>query len=657
MPGTVPPSREPLARRGGPLLASLLPLLAAAAAWLMAAQSPGAVAQNRMGKLAIIGNHTLEVPFDRVDWPTFSPSGDTIAFSAVAQDGRRHIFTIPGSGGSPRQVTQGNGDDWSARYSADGRRLAFVSNRSGNKDIWIVPAQGGEPKAVTSDPADDLDPEWSPDGLRIVFASRRGGPMLLYQALLADLSVYALSAGMGEDRRPAWSPDGQTIAFQSSRDGRRHLFLIPADGGDARRVGKDDAQEESWPAWLPDGGGLVAQVGTVGSPSRLHVFPLQEGGSSFIIPIPPTPGRPGAMGAPPPSLSKDGMHLVAASGGEAAIEVLKVSGGGPSTVVSGGGRLRNPRWSKDGRRLLLGGDLNGAWDLWISGLSSGRLTRLTDDDDREMDPSWSLATGDVLYVAEEASGTTLRLLEPETKRTLRLGGGGAGSRDTEPAWSPDARQMAFVSERGGSRDIWVGPIGGGEPKRLTTLAGSETHPSWSPDGQWIAFASDQGKGSEIWKIPLAGGAPVRLSQLKEGFTGDTQPDWSPSGNYIAFTRALSAGGSDVYMITPDGQNPFPIRRGSGARIMDPAWSPSGEHLAYSFSRKDNIVVMDLGIPAAPPPAPPMAPGKGPGKGPGKAGGKAPAPPQPPAEGEEANPDQPAEEQPQDPNQPQDPGLL
>ncbi len=207
MSGTAPPSREPLARRGGPLPALVLAILAAAA-WGLTGQPAGPLAQTRMGKLAIIGNHTLEVPFDRVDWPVFSPSGDTIAFSATAQDGRRHIFTIPSSGGSPRQLTQGNGDDWSARYSADGRRVAFVSNRSGNKDIWIIPTEGGQPRAITSDPADDLDPEWSPDGQRIVFASRRGGPMLLYQVLLADLSVYALSAGMGEDRRPSWSPDG-----------------------------------------------------------------------------------------------------------------------------------------------------------------------------------------------------------------------------------------------------------------------------------------------------------------------------------------------------------------------------------------------------------------------------------------------------------------
>ncbi|MGH9869502.1 MAG: DPP IV N-terminal domain-containing protein [Candidatus Polarisedimenticolia bacterium] len=588
-----------------------------------AAQDPGARARSLM----VLDARPIEVQFERMDWPVFSPSGDTIAFSALAPDGRRHIFTIPANGGAPRAITSGAGDDWTPRYSPDGRRVAFVSNRSGNRDLWVVPAEGGEPAAVTSDPADDLDPDWSPDGKRLVFASNRGGPTLIYQLMLDTKQVFALSDGSGEDRRPAWSPDGQTIAFQSSRGGKRHVYLIPADGGEATRVGRDESREESWPAWMPDGSALICQVGMKGNPSRLYLYPLAANLPPTIISVPPVPGRPEQLGAPPPSLSRDGTRLVMASGGEASLQIIKLAGGA-SVVLTSRARLRHPSWAKDGRRLVMSGDLSGTWDLWIVGAASGKVTRLTDDDDLEIDPVWSRQTGDVLYVLEAAGGNLLKLLEPETQRAIVVGGGENGS---EPAWSPDGLSIAYVSAREGSRDIWIRPVGGGSPRRLTLEPGSETHPTWSPDGAWIAYASDQGKGSSIWKVPSAGGTAAQLTQLSEKFTGDTQPDWSPSNRHIAFTRALASGGSDVYMMTPEGQEHFPIGRGLGKRLMDPAWSPDGGHLAITSSSEDQIVVLTLGEPPSQaPPAP--RPARPP-----------PPPPQPPP-GEGAVPEEPGEDE-------------
>jgi Tol biopolymer transport system component len=459
--------------------------------------------------------------------------------------------------------------------------------------------------------------------------------------------AFPLSSGTGDDRRPAWSPDGEWIAFQSTRGGRRHVYLIPADGGEARRLGRDDAQEESWPAWFPDSRTLMVQMGPAGGMTRLWLFHTDPESRPRLLSIPPTPGRPQQLGAPPPSLSRDGARLVMAGGGEAAIEVLPAAGGGPTTVLSGSGRVRQPTWAKDGRRIVVAGDLGGSWDLWMVGTSSGRTTRLTDDDDREMDPAWSRTTGDILFALESPGGSVLQLFEPETRRAIRVGSNAPGARESEPAWSPDARSMAYVSERDGNRDIWVGPIGGGEPRRLTSLPGSETHPTWSPDGQWIAYASDQGSGGTIWKVPVAGGEPIRLTSPKEGFTGDTQPNWSPSDRWIAFTRGLASGGSDVYIITPEGKDLFPIRRGAGARIADPAWSPTGDRLAYSFSRPDEILVLELGVPK--PPIPPVPGHKGTPQGMPKT--------KPPAPGGQRPPVQknPGQEGPQgeEPEQPED----
>ena len=573
---------------------------------LVAAVLAGRAVTAAPERLAVLDPRAIEARLELMEGVALSPSGDRAVVSAIAPDGRRHIFVLS-EAGAPTQVTSGPGDDWAPRFSFDGASIAFVSNRSGNRDIWVVQASGGEPKQITSDPTDDIDPEWSPDGSRLVFASTRGGPLLLYQVTLADKMVFSLTAGAGRDRRPSWSPDGRWVAFESTRDGKPHVWLIPPEGGEARRLTDRDDQEETWPAWMPNGDTVVTLSGVPRSPGTLWLYPLEVGSTHRRpLPVTPPPGVTG-VGAPPPAISRDGRKFAYIGGGRAAIEVLPSRGGGSTAIVEASARLAHPSWSKDGRRLVIAADLKGSWDLWIAGVSTGRLNRLTDDDDRERDPEWALPTGDVVFTREGDDGRTIHILEPETRRVIRFGAGSSPGRasDSQAAWSPDARSIAFVSERGGSKDLYIGPTGGGEPRRLTNYPGSEAHPTWSPDGKWIAFERDQGSGSEIWKIPSAGGEPIQVTQRAAGSAGDTQPAWSPTGSNIAFTRALPGAdaGSDLYIVPPEGGKPFPLYRGSGARIAEPAWSPDGEHLACSYSRRDKVFLANVDAP--PPPGAPV----------------------------------------------------
>lgn len=566
----------------------------------------------RAAPLDVVDMRAIDLPFERIDWPVLSPDSRSIVFSASSPDGFDHLYSVEIAGGTPFQITRGQGHDWSPRFSPDGTRIAFVSDRSGNRDIWVVPAAGGDPMQMTQDPAADVDPEWSPDGGRIAFASDRGGPLFLYQMFVSDRQVFMLTAGTGQDRRPAWSPDGRWIAFQSTRDGRAHVWLIPPEGGEARRLTRNDAREESWPLWMPGSDTLIIESGTPGKPGRLRMVPLDSAqGGPAVLKIPPLPGSKPGQGMPAPSLSRDGRRLLFVGTGESAIEVLPITGGRPATVVSSVGRVRHPSWDKEGRRLMLSSDMGGVWDIWMAGVASGSLARVTGDDRREANPQWSTNGGEVAYELSGPAGTSIHVKDPKSKKEIRFSNSAEGVvRDTDPAWSPDGRTIAFVSDRAGSLDIYVAPAGGGEPRRVTSLPGSETHPAWSPDGEWIAYAGDSGQGPEIWKVPVAGGEPIRLTRLKEGFTGDKQPAWSPSGTWLAFVRELAqpSGAADLYIIPPGGGRPFPFRRGSGARILEPAWSPDGKHLAYSISQPDQLVLMELGTPPPPVPAVPGNPG-------------------------------------------------
>src|SRR5262249_41594429 len=97
--------------------------------------------------------------------------------------------------------------------------------------------------------------------------------------------------------------------------------------------------------------------------------------------------------------------------------------------------------------------------------------------------------------------------------------------------SPDGKRVVFHSSRGGSRNLWLVSIEGGEPTQLTFDTEAAGFPAWSPNGSWIAFQINRSDGSHICVIPSAGGAPAQL-------TFDQGPqflyDWSPDNDRIVF---------------------------------------------------------------------------------------------------------------------------
>jgi Tol biopolymer transport system component len=104
--------------------------------------------------------------------------------------------------------------------------------------------------------------------------------------------------------------------------------------------------------------------------------------------------------------------------------------------------------------------------------------------------------------------------------------------DRAPVWSPDGRKIAYESNRLGSFDIWVLPVFGGYPRRITTDAGDETDVAWSPDERLVAYVT----GGDIWLVPSAGGAATRLT---EDAATDSAPAWSPDGKQLAFVSDRS----------------------------------------------------------------------------------------------------------------------
>ncbi|HEX7078347.1 MAG TPA: S9 family peptidase [Candidatus Eisenbacteria bacterium] len=187
--------------------------------------------------------------------------------------GRSHVHVLDVATRKTRAVTSGDFDHGPARWSPDGRWLAFAANRQEDEeyssyavsDIYVVPVSGGEPRNLTPQPGIASAPSWSPDGTRIAFLGHDrpddwwGVPNYHVwvvpvtdgkeQDLLPGFDRYAGDL-TGTDLRdfhasgnPVWSRDGKSLYFQVSEEGSTHLYSVPAAGGAApKRLTPDPMQ-------------------------------------------------------------------------------------------------------------------------------------------------------------------------------------------------------------------------------------------------------------------------------------------------------------------------------------------------------------------------------------------------------------------------------
>ena len=147
--------------------------------------------------------------------------------------------------------------------------------------------------------------------------------------------------------------------------------------------------------------------------------------------------------------------------------------------------------------------------------------------------------------------------------------------------SPDGQTIVFDM----LGDIYVMPVGGGEARAIASGVAWEMQPKWSPDGRQIAFTSDRGGGDNIWIMDADGSNLVQVS--KETFRLLNQPEWTPDGQFIVarkhFTSARSLGAGELWMYHRSGGGGVQMteRRTQQKDTGEPAFSPDGRYLYFS----------------------------------------------------------------------------
>ncbi|MFW5947449.1 MAG: S41 family peptidase, partial [Gemmatimonadota bacterium] len=475
--------------------------------------------------------------------------GDRVVFTYAGD-----LWTAPADGGTATRLTTHPGLELFARFSPDGRWIAFTGQYDGDEQVYVIPADGGVPRQLTYYPAEGpLPPRWGYDN-----------------------QVYG------------WTPDGSAVLFRSLRDAwdlaSGRLYTVPVDGGLPEAL---PMPESGAGAFSPDGTHVVYSPKfrdfrtwkryAGGWAQDLWVFGIADTAARQITDHPRADRDPMWI--------EDRVYFTSDRSGTLNIYAVSPDGGTPEALTT------YDRWDvrwpgDDGRRRIvfeLGGELR------VLDVETGRVAeldiRVPDDlvarrpsridvsdniEDYALSPSGEralfVARGDV-FTAPIEHGPTRNLTRS------------SGAHDKHARWSPDGRWIAFVSDMTGEEELYiVAQDGTGEPRQLTSGSRMMLYaPEWSPDGERIAYSDKEGR---LRVVEVETGRTTPVADETRGQVRDYV--WSPRGGWLAFTLSEPGGFGSVHVWHADEG----LHRVTTPYFneFNPSWDRDGDYLYFLADR-------------------------------------------------------------------------
>ena len=483
--------------------------------------------------------------------------------------------------------------------SPDGSEIAFVSGG----DIWTVPSKGGEARLLVSHPATESRPMYSPDGRRLAFVSTRSGNGDIYTLTMATGELKRLTFSDSMDQLDGWSRDGRWIYFTTGSadiSGMNDVFRVSAEGGTPMPVAADRYANEYFSAPSPDGKTLaITARGIVSAQWWRKGHSHLDESEIWLVGggMPPRYERisePGGAKEVWPMWSPDGRRLYYVSDRSGAQNIWSraLSGGQPRQLTRfSDGRVLWPAISYDGRIITFERDFG----IWKLDTESGQAAPLAIE--RRGAPA---GTG-VVHLALNDRFSSLSLAPDGKKLAFTAHGeifaassseGGdaqritrSGANNIQIEWAPDSRRLVYASDRDGDWHIFSYDFASGKETRLTD-ASIDLFPRFSPDGRQVAFYR---AGHELRVLDLDS---RQERSLATGYLSRQPGDsnrpiaWSPDGKWIAYLSTASRLYQNVSVVPVDGSSPArAISFFANGSSDDLLWSPDGTFILFDTTQR------------------------------------------------------------------------
>lgn len=496
--------------------------------------------------------------------------------------------------------------------------IGFVSQSQEDKK-WDVanPGHGFKYNAhsFTTDEGTWMNLDVSPDGKTIVF------DMLgdIYTIPVSGGKAKALRTGIPFEIQPRFSPDGKYISFTSDAGGGDNIWIMNADGSNARQVTKENFRLLNNASWMPDGNYLVARKHFTSGRSlgagemwQYHI----TGGSGIQL----TKRKNDQQDVNEPVISPDGKYMYYSEdvypGGffqynkdpNSQIYVIKrydFENGEITTITGGPGGAARPQVSRDGKKLAFIKRVRTKTVLYIHDLETAEEWPVYDQLNKDQQTAWAvfgvypnfswmpnneeiviwsggkilkintktLETADIPFTVDVTIDIAERVFfetpvddDTFTAKVIR-----------DAVTSPDGKTVVFRA----LGYLWTKNLPNGTPKRLTSNTDFEAEPAFSPDGKNILFVTwnDKELGA-VHKIATTGGASEKITSEKGIFR---TPSFSPDGKTIVYRKeggnqdqgfafgknpgiyTIDANGNNKQFVTKEGE--YPVFSKDGKRIF------------------------------------------------------------------------------------------